>query len=103
MEEQKLTGQVGQEQIDAWKKQYGKVWAIKVDGHIGYLKKPDRQSLAYSATVAQTNPMKSNELLLNASWLGGSEAIKTDDELFFGASAKLVDLIAVKEGELVNL
>jgi len=97
-----LIGQAEPEQIEAWKKKYGKLYGIKVDGHICYLKKPDRNSLAYAGTIAQTNPMKSNELLLTACWLGGSEAIKTNDELFYGASAKLGELVVVKEAELVN-
>jgi len=98
-----LIGQATPEQIDGWKKKHGKIFGIIVDGHIAYLKKPDRKNIAYASTVAQTNPMKSNELLLDSCWLGGSEAIKTEDELFFGASAKLADIVTVKEAELVNL
>jgi len=102
-EVKKLVGQVDQSQIDDWKKKHGKVYAIIVDGHIGYVRKPTRTEVAYSSTIAQTNPMKSNEALLNSTWLGGSDAIKTDDELFFGAAAKLGEIISVKEAELVNL
>jgi len=99
----KLIGQATPEQIEEWKKKYGQVKGLIVDGHIGYLRKPDRHALAYAATIAQTNPMKSNELLLNACWLGGSEAIKTDDDMFLGAAQKLAELVTVKEAELVNL
>lgn len=103
MEKEELIGQATPEQIEIWKKKYGRVSALIVDGHIGYVRKPDRQTLAYAAIVAQTNPVKSNETLLNSIWLGGSEAIKTDDELFYGASSKLGELVKVKEAELVNL
>lgn len=103
MEKEKLTGEVSPEQIEEWKTKYKQVYAVKVGGHIGYLRKPTRQEVAYSASVSQSNPMKSNEVLLASCWLGGSEAIKTEDELFFGASAKLAELINIKDAELVNL
>lgn len=101
--EKKLTGQATPEQIEEWKKKYGKVWAIIVDGHICYLKRPDRKALGYASIAGKDNPLKFNEVILANCFLGGSEAIKTDDDLFFGASAKLAELIQVKEAELVNL
>jgi hypothetical protein len=103
MADEKLKGQATPEQIEEWKKKYGKVSGIIVDGHIGYVRKPDRNTLAYAATLANTNPLKSNEMLLNGCWLGGSDAIKTDDELFLGAVSRLSELVTVKEAELVNL
>ena len=102
-EKTNLIGQATPEQIEAWKKKHGKVFGIVVDGHIAYLRKPTRPELSYAATVSQNNMLKSNEVLMKAMWLGGSEAIQTEDELFFGASAKLADIIQVKEAELVNL
>lgn len=98
-----LKGQATPEQIEAWKKQHGKVFAVKVDGHIGYLKKPDRKILSYATMAGSADPIKFNETLLNNCWLGGSDAIKTDDDLFLGVSGKLAELIQVKEAELVNL
>ena len=98
-----LTGQASTEEIDAWKKKHGKVVAIIVDGHICYLRKPDRRILGYASSVGAKDPIKFNELILANCWLGGSEAIKTDDDLFLGASGKLAELIEFKEAELVNL
>jgi len=99
---EKLIGEVNKEQIEIWKKKHGKVFGIKVGGHIGYVRKATRVEVAYSSTIAQTNPIKSNEALLKSIWLGGSEAIKTDDELFYGASVVLAELVQVKEAELIN-
>jgi len=99
----KYKGEVNQEQIDAWKKQHGEVKALIIDGHIGYLKKPDRKTLGYASTVGSKDPIKFNEIILNNCWLGGSEDIKTDDSLFLSAGQVLADLIQVKEAELVNL
>jgi hypothetical protein len=98
-----LTGQVEPAQIEQWKKQCGEVKALIVDGHIGYLKKPDRRTLSYASTIGAKDPIKFNEIILNNCWLGGSEAIKTDDSLFLSAGQVLADLIQVKEAELVNL
>ena len=103
MENQKYLGEVNKEQVEEWKKKHGKVFAIIVDGHIAYLKKPDRKTLSYATSVAAKDPIKFNEIMLQNCWLGGSEAIKTEDELFLGASGKLAELIEVKEAELVNL
>ena len=47
--------------------------------------------------------MKYNEILLNNCWIAGDEEIKKDDALFLGVSAKLADLIEVKEAELKKL
>lgn len=98
-----LIGEVSKEQIADWKKKHGKVWAIIVDGHICYLKKPDRNALSYASTIGMKDPIKFNEIMLNNCWLGGSEEIKTDDDLFLAAAGKLVELINIKDAELVNL
>ncbi|MDY0200974.1 MAG: hypothetical protein RBR40_08300 [Tenuifilaceae bacterium] len=98
-----LIGQATPEQIEAWKKKHGKLFGIIVDGHICYLRKPDRRTLSYATAAGGSDPIKFNETLLNNCWVGGSEAIKTEDDLFLGASGKLAELIEVKQAELVNL
>ncbi|NCC74186.1 MAG: hypothetical protein EOM06_12395 [Sphingobacteriia bacterium] len=103
MTEQKLKGQATPEQIEEWKKKHGQVKGLIVDGHICYLKKPDRKTLSFATVAGQKDPLKFNEILLNNCWLGGSEEIKTDDDLFLSAGAKISELITVKEAELVNL
>lgn len=98
-----LIGQATPEQIEEWKKKYGKLWAVIVDGHICYLKKPDRKTLGYASVAGKDNPLKFNEVILANCFVGGSEDIKTDDEMFLGASAVIAEIIQVKEAELVNL
>jgi hypothetical protein len=95
--------EVSQEQIDAWKKQHGDIYAIKVDGKTAYLKKPDRKTLSFASVAGQKDPMKFNEIILENCFIGGDEEIKKDDSLFLAASAKIVELIEVKEAELVKL
>ncbi len=103
MEKDEFIGQVSQEQIDEWKKKHKKVTGIIVDGHIGYLRPVDRKTLSYASSFGTKDPFKFNETILNNCWLGGSEAIKTDDTLFLSASAKIADMIEIKDAELVNL
>jgi len=98
-----MVGQATPEQIEAWKKKHGEIFAVRCDGHVAYLKKPSRKALSYASVAGKTDPIKFNEALLNDCFIGGSEAVKTDDSLFLGVSAKLAELIEVKEAELEKL
>jgi hypothetical protein len=90
------------EQIAEWKAKHGDVFCVKVDDKACYLKKPSRKSLSYAMSI-KDNPLKSNEILLNECWLDGDQEIKTNDDLFLAVSPKLVELLTVKEAELVKL
>lgn len=94
---------VEQKTIETWKKKYGRVFRLDVDGHTAYLKKPDRHVLALASVEGGKDPIKYNEILLRNCWLAGDEEIKKNDDLFFGASAKLQELIDIKEAELKEL
>lgn len=98
-----LIGQATEEQIAEWKKQYGDIWAATCDGHVAYLKRPSRKALSYASVAGKENPLKFNELLLNDCWIGGSDEIKTNDSLFLGVSARLAELVEIKEAELGKL
>ena len=102
VQETALIGEVSKEQINVWKKQYSDIFAVKADGKVCYLRKPDRKIMAYVSTLSN-NPIKANEAILNNCWLGGSEDFKTDDELFYGLSAKLNQLVTIKAAELEKL
>jgi len=47
--------------------------------------------------------LKFNESLLRDCWLGGSEAIRRDDDKFMGASGLLEKIIPDAEAELEKL
>ena len=100
-----LTGTVTPEQIAEWKTKHGDVFAVTVDNHIAYLKKPDRHILGFATAGSDGGKLgiKFNEILLKNCFLGGSEAIQRDDSLFLAVSAKLSELIEIKEAELVKL
>lgn len=101
--ENKMVGQATPEQIKAWKEKFGDIFAVKCDNHIAYLKTPSRKVLGYAAVAGKDNPLKFNEVILNDCFVGGSEAIKTDDKLFLGVSSKLAEIIEIKEVELEKL
>lgn len=98
-----MAKKITKEQINEWKAKHGDVFALSVDGKTAYVHRPSRKTLSYASSVATKDPLKFNEILLNGCWLGGDEEIKTDDALFLSASAKLAELIEVKEAELKKL
>lgn len=97
-----LTGTATAEQIEKWKKANGNIFKVEVGESVCYLKTPDRKTMAYVATLGN-NPVRANEALLQNCWLGGDEAIKTDDEMFFGVSSKLAEIVQVKDAEITKL
>lgn len=97
-----LTGSATAEQIEKWKKEHGDIFKVEVGGSVCYLKKPDRKTMSLVATL-QNTPVRANEAMLQNCWLGGDESIKTDDEMFFGVSAKLAAIIEVKDAEITKL
>lgn len=100
--EEELKGQVSNEQIEKWKKQFGEVYAVTCDGSVCYLKKPSRVTLSAMSQLSN-DPIKSAEFLLNNCWLDGDKAIKEDDEMFLGVVSQLGDLVKVKAAKLEKL
>jgi hypothetical protein len=91
------------EQIAEWKAKHGDVFCIKVVDKACYLKKPSRKALGYASVAGKENPLKFNEVLLRDCWLAGDEELETNDDLFLSVSAKLSELIELKEAELEKL
>lgn len=102
MEGNAIKGQATAEQIEMWKKQHGEVFAVSCEDSIGYLKKPNRQTLSAMSQLLK-DPIKSSEFLLNNCWLGGDESIKTDDEKFLAVVSQLGDLVKIKAAKLEKL
>jgi hypothetical protein len=100
---EKLIGELTPEEITKLKKLHGTIFKIEVDGHVCYLKKPDRKTLSYASVAAKTDPLKFNEVILNGCFVGGSPEIKTNDDLFLSVGQVLPDLIEVETAELVKL
>jgi hypothetical protein len=103
--ENQLKGQVAAEQIAAWKQQHKTgIYAIEVDGHIGYFKKPNRHEMNCTLNKAEKNrALDIFEELANLTFIGGSSALLTEDELFFGVVQELKVIMDGKKARLVNL
>jgi hypothetical protein len=102
MKEQ-VKGQATAEQIAMWKNLHGDIFEARVDESIAYLRKPDRATIKAMAAVAQSDPIRASEVLLENCWLGGDETIKTDNGKFLAVSATLSQLVEVKTAELKKL
>lgn len=105
--EEMLPGGVSRSQVDAWKKTHGKVFQITVQGddriYGCYLHKPDRTAIQASSALASSDPLKSNEILMQNCWLGGDKEIQTNDDLFLSASGKLGKLFQIRQSEIKEL
>lgn len=99
----KLIGEVSNEQIAEWKKLHKQIHAIEVGGHVGYVKRPGRLEMSQASVLGANDPIAFNENLLGSCWLGGSDAIKTDDELFLGAGTVLGEIVHVATATIKNL
>ena len=98
-----LVGQATVAEIDEWKKRHGDIYAIKVDGHVCYLRKPTRRDLSFASSAGKKDPLKFNETLLRDCWLGGSEAIRRDDDKCMGAAGGRDKILPDAEAELEKL
>jgi hypothetical protein len=94
-----IVGEVAAEQIEAWRKQHKEVYTIEVDDddctHVGYLRKPDIGVLSKMSRLSvvvtaegdvQQNAVEAGIYMIDACWLGGDTAIRTDDDLLFAAA-----------------
>jgi hypothetical protein len=92
-EQLKLKGQATPEQMEAWKNLHGDVFEITAADKVAYLKRPDRKTMSAVSAIAETDPMRCNEIILENCWLGGDEEIKTNDRYFLMAISQL-DVLA---------
>jgi len=99
----KLIGEVTQAQIASWKKEHGDVYAIKVEGHIAYFKKPNRQVMAFAGTKIDKSPIAYIETVLENTFIGGSREVIESDDFFFAAMGVAEQLIEFKTAELLKL
>jgi hypothetical protein len=98
-----LLGQATTAQIDAWKKEHKDVFAITVEGHIGYFKKPNRVVISLASTKVKENPMGYIETILENTFIGGSREIIENDDYFLAAMSTAEKMIEIKTAELVKL
>lgn len=100
-----LTGQATDIQIKEWKLKYKYgIYAVEVDGHIGYFKNPGRNELNCAMSKADRDKaLNIFEELANLTFIGGSKELLEDDQMFIGLSQELKVKLDGKKAKLVNL
>jgi len=100
-----LTGQATGEQIREWKhKHKAGIFAVEVDGHVAYFKNPGRNELNCAMSKADKDrALDIFEELANVTFIGGSEEVLKDDQMFIGVSQELKVKLEGKRAKLVNL
>jgi hypothetical protein len=100
-----LIGQATDAQVAEWKSRYKHgIYAVEVDGHIGYFKNPGRNELNCAMSKAdRERALDIFEELANVTFIGGSEELLKDDQMFIGVSQELKVKLEGKRAKLVNL
>lgn len=100
-----MTGQQADTQIQAWKQQYKNgIYAIVVDDHIGYFKNPSRHEMNCAMSKASSEAaLDMYEELARLTFIGGSEDVINDDQMFFGLVQQVKVKMEGKKAKLVNL
>ncbi len=94
---------IAKEKIEEWKRKYGEVFEVKIEGLVGYIRKPDRATLSAAAALGQADGVKYSEIMVTNCWLGGDDKMKEDDECFFALATRVAELFKVKESTLKKL
>ncbi len=93
-----------QEQIETWKRQFGDVFKLDVEGGFTcYLKKPTRRIYSMALSQGQKSPMRFNEIIINNCWIDGDEQIREDDDLFYAACGQIDVLIPEVAADIKKL
>ncbi len=102
---QTLVGQESQETIDQWKTKYRQgIYALEVDGHIVYFKNPSRHEINCAMSKAdRERALDVFEELAKLTFLGGSEEVLSDDQMFVGVCQEMKVKLEGKRAKLVNL
>lgn len=106
-QEKVLIGAVDAAQISQWKvKCPAGIYKIEAGEHVGYFRNPTRHDVAKALSEASDeNPLAAIEKFGELTFIGGSEEVLKDDELFLSARFILKDKLMTSKvtAQLVNL
>lgn len=100
--EKTLVGQAAPEEIEAWKREYGRVFSTTADGHVAYFRKPNRKELSYVLSL-RDKPLEMTETLMRQCFVGGSRIFIDDVEYMLGCDALIERLVNMKMAEVGEL
>lgn len=105
----KLKAGVTETQFNEWKARYGFVYEFAIpindtgDKVYGYFRKPDLSIIAAATKFAESDPIKSGEVMFDNCFLGGDPIIKSNDECKLSAIQSLSNLFQIRAAEIKNL
>jgi len=94
-----------QEQIDAWKAEYGDVIRLKSKKYdkSAYFRKPNRKEMEFLSAGNQKSGLKFNAALLKTCFLAGDQEIQTNDDIFMGIGEQIMSLLSFDVVEVEKL
>jgi hypothetical protein len=104
-----LPGGVTDVQVKQWISRWGEVNQITVkldqDGNklTGYFKKPNLETISAASRFMESDPIHSGQIVFENCWLGGDEALKTNDEARFAALLQVNKLFRILETEVKKM
>jgi hypothetical protein len=92
---------VDNKQIEAWKEQFGNIYALPVDDKTAYLREPKMKDFKRAFTAMQNNgDLAFGEDMINSLFIGGDVEIKTDDAYFLPARKEIKEFFNFDEAEI---
>ena len=90
-------------QIQAWKEQFGNIYALPVDDKTAYLREPKMKDFKRAFTAMQNNgDLAFGEDMINSLFIGGDIEIKTDDAYFLPARKEIKEFFNFDEAEITK-
>ena len=100
-----VTAAATEDQVNAWKEEFGKLKIVGVDGKLIYFRQPGRD-LVNQATAAMIRAKgdvgKYNNIILRNCQLNYIQETKDDDELYFALTSQVDNIVTSKVAELKN-
>jgi hypothetical protein len=98
-----IAGGLTQAEIDALKKEHGKLTLVSIEGEgHWWFKKPNMQTLSASVALAERDPMGSAMIYFTNCLVKGDEKAAEDVDTWVAIAPHLQDLIETKKTEVKN-
>lgn len=91
---------IDQQQIDAWKQQYGRVYKITVAEKTAWFRPANTRLFEQALKLPRHNPIELNQRLLQLLYIGGDKQLSQDANYSIGASTQLKKMLNLPPVEL---
>lgn len=101
-ERKEIAGGLTQSEIDALKKEHGKLTVVSIEGRHWWFKKPNMATLSASAALAERDPMGSAMIYFTNCLVIGDAKAAEDVDIWISIAPHLNNLIDSKTAEVKN-